>query len=114
MDGAGDRLEVVGVERVRIHHPVPADDVEGMARQGIAREPLAILDDNRRLLFEVDHRDLARSMKIALAVGSTQPQLAVGVEILGRDRDVAGRFDHEEIGLPSRARIRGDRSCSGE
>ena len=41
MDRAGDRLEIVGVERVGIHHPVPADDVEGMARQGVARQPPA-------------------------------------------------------------------------
>ena len=39
VDRAGDRLEVVGVERVRIDHAVPADDVERMVRQRVARQP---------------------------------------------------------------------------
>ncbi len=53
---------------------------------------------DRRLLFAVDHRDLARAVEVALAVRSTQPQLAVRVEIPRRNRDVAGRFDHQQIG----------------
>ena len=96
---AGDRLEIVGVERVGIDHPVPADDVERMARQRVAGQPAAVLDQDGRLLLEIDGGDLARAVEVALAVRSAQPQLAVGVEISAGDRDVAGRLDHEQVGL---------------
>jgi predicted Zn-dependent protease with MMP-like domain len=97
VDGARDRLEVVGVEREGIGHAVPADDVERMARQDIARQPRAVLDEHRRLLVAVDDFNRGRPMQIALAEGRSKPQLAVGVEIAGGYADIAGRLDDEQV-----------------
>ena len=46
--------------------------------------------------------DLARAVQVALAVRSAQLELAVGVEISAGDRDIAGRLDHEQVGLARR------------
>ena len=114
MDGAGDRLEVVGVEGVRIDHAVPADHVERMIGQGVARQPRAVLDQHRYVFFAVDDIRLARPVQIALAIRGAEAKLAVGIEIARRRHDVAGRLDDQQIRLHVPGRTRCDRSCSAE
>ena len=46
--------------------------------------------------------DLARPVEVALAVGRAQAELAVGVQVARRDRQVAGRLDDEQVGLCGR------------
>ena len=50
MDGAGDRLEVLRVERERINEAVPADDVERMMRVHHPRPARAIFHEHLRRL----------------------------------------------------------------
>ena len=77
MDRAGDRLEVVGVEGVGIDHAVPADHVEGMVRQRVARQPRAVLDEHGGFLLLIDDQRLARAVQIALGIRRSQAELAV-------------------------------------
>ena len=43
MDRAGERLEILRVERERINDPVPADDVERMLREDVCVRRRAVL-----------------------------------------------------------------------
>ena len=69
-----------------------------MVRQGVASQPAAVLDDDRRLLLAIDHADLARAVKISLAVGSAHLHLTVGIHIPGRNRELPARLDHQQVG----------------
>ena len=53
-------------------------------------------------------------MQVALAEGCAQPQLAVGVEVFGRDRDAARRLDHEQVGLAGRVELEPIGRASGD
>ena len=63
-------------------------------------------------LVLVDDVQRARAVQIALGIRRTQAQLAVAIEILRRDVDVAGALDDQQIGLDVSCRIRGDKWCS--
>ena len=81
VDGAGDRLEVVGVERERIEIAVPADRVERVRGEHVAREALAIPDENRGLFLPIDDLDFRGSVQVALIVRHAQAPFAVRVQV---------------------------------
>src|ERR1019366_3200187 len=94
-----DRLEIVRVERERVDHAVPADHVEWMLTERVARQAFAVFDDDRRRLLLVNESELRWAVQIALAVRSAQAKLAIGVQILRRYRDRTRRFDDEQVGV---------------
>ena len=80
-----------------INHAVPADHVERMRGQRVARQPLPVLHQHRHVLFLIDDERLARAVQVALVIGSAQAKLAVWVQIIRRNADVAGRLDDEQV-----------------
>lgn len=93
---AGDRLEVVDAERVRVQAAVPADHVEGMGRVHHARaddrSARAVLDEHLDVGALAQQR-LGGPVQVTLAVGRVLEQLAVARQVaLGR-RDVAVGLD---------------------
>src|SRR5438552_19040138 len=90
MNGAGDRLEILGVKRERINITVPTDDIERMMRHRHAGPAWAVLDQNFRILLLVDCVQLARSMKIALGIRSAHFDLAFLIQITLRNTHWTG------------------------
>jgi hypothetical protein len=99
VDGAGDRLEIVRVERERVDATVPADDVERVVHQCVSREPGAVLDDDGVIAFFIAGEQLTRAMDVAFAERGTESELAVVVQIAIRKSEIGPRFDDEQIGL---------------
>ena len=100
---AGDRHEVLDVERVGVEAAVPADDVErvrGVGQPGAddaRRAVAAVLDEHLDVGAVLDER-LLRAVQVALAVRRVLEELAEAGEVaLGR-RDVAVRLDGVEPG----------------
>src|SRR6266513_3715769 len=93
MNRAGDRFEILGVERERINVSVPADDIERMMRHCYAGPARAVLDQNFRVLFLVDCVQLTRSMKIALGIRSAHFDLAFLIQITLRTTHRTGGFE---------------------
>src|SRR5438034_10951845 len=98
VERAGDRLEVVGIKRVRVKHAVPTDHVERMMGEGVASQTPAVLDENRRVFFAVDDLRLAGSVEVAFAVGRPEADLAVGLVVSLWDDHAYRRLKDEEIG----------------
>src|SRR5207249_2714754 len=90
MNRAGDRFEILGVERERINVPIPADDIEGMMRHRHTSPARAVLDQNFRVLFLVDCVQFARSMKIALGIRRAHFDLALLIQITLRNSHRTG------------------------
>src|SRR5439155_20350037 len=99
VDSTGDRLKIVSIKRERVNHAVPADDIEGMLAERVARQPATVLDENRCVAFAVDDLRLLRTVEISLAVRGAEPHLAVRVQIAIRDDDIPCSFEHKQIGL---------------
>ncbi len=99
VDRAGDRLEIVGIEGERIIHAVPADHVEWMMSQGVARQPVAVLDQDRGILLLVHDVDVLRPVQIALIIGSAHAELPIRIQVIGRNYDTPGRLEDEQIRL---------------
>src|SRR5438067_5725919 len=90
MNCAGDRFEILGVERERINVSIPANDIEGMMRHRYAGPARAVLDQNFRILLLVDCVQLARSMKIALGIRRAHFDLAFLIQITLRNAHRTG------------------------
>ena len=101
VDLAGDRHEVLDVERVGVEAAVPADHVERVGRVG---HPGA--DDARRwsrcltstsTSVALGQERLGRAVQVALAVRRVLEQLPVAGQVALRRRDVAVRLDRVEL-----------------
>ena len=68
MDPTGDRLEVVGVEGVRIDVAVPADDVERVVVERVVLVPVANADGQLEVAAVGVGVELGRRMEVALRV----------------------------------------------
>src|SRR5262245_24314710 len=96
---AGDRLEVIRIEGERVKHPIPADYVERMIGEHVARQPRAVLDDDARVLLLIDDEKLARPAQVALVVWSAEAKLAIAIQIPWRDVHGTHRLDAEHLGF---------------
>ena len=81
MNALDDRLEVVDRERVRVEAAVPADDVEGMVRVGVAGQTAAVAHDNVRLAATVDGGGGPGPAQVAFPVRGALEELAVVGEV---------------------------------
>ena len=116
MQPAGDRLEVVDREHVRVEAPVPADDVERVVRVDVARpyrgtaRPSVLHEDLDVLL--VGGEGLGRAAQVAFAVRRVLQELPLARQVASRRPDVAGRLGHQRAQLalryPSVGGRRGD------
>ena len=66
MEAPGARFEVIGVERVRPHVAIPADDVERMAVEHQLLESVARTDRERVLAALIERLELVRCVEVAL------------------------------------------------
>ena len=78
---ADDRLEVVDVERPRIEHPVPPDDVARVVVEHELVEAVVLLHDDPEIAPLVVRHELARHLEVALAVRRALDDLAVVVAV---------------------------------
>src|SRR5881392_4062228 len=90
MNGAGDRLEILGVKGERINVSVPTDDIERMMRHRHAGPTWAVFHQNLSVFCLVDRIQLGRSVKIALGIWRTHFDLAFAVQIAFRNSHRAG------------------------
>ena len=98
---AGDRHEVLDVERVGVEAPVPPDDVErvggvGHPRADQTRRTVAAVLDEHLDVGALLHERLGRPVQVALAVRRVLEELAEPGEVALRRRDVAVRLDGVE------------------
>ena len=87
MHRAGDRFEVLGIERERIQITIPAQHIERMMRQRHASEARAVFHQNIDILLLVDGDDLGRPVKIALGIRRAHFDLTVVIKIARRNSD---------------------------
>src|SRR6185295_20246248 len=92
VNGAGDRLEVLGVEREWVNVTIPANNIERMMRHRYARPPRAVFHEDLGVLFFVDHIQFRRPVKIALRIRRPHFNLTFAIQIAFRDSDRASRF----------------------
>ena len=92
MDGAGNWLEVLGVERERVNVAIPPNNIERMMRHRYARPARSILHQDLDIFFLVDRIQFRRSVKIALRIRRPHFDLTFAVQIAFRNSDRASRF----------------------
>src|SRR5207248_8954126 len=97
MNRAGDRFEILGVERKRINVSIPADDIEGMMRHRHAGPTGSIFDQNLDVPFLVDWVKLGRSVKVAFGIRRAHFYLTFAVQIAFRNADRPGRFENKIV-----------------
>ena len=93
VDAAGDRLEVVDVERVRVDVAVPADDVERVVVEHVVLVAAADADDQLVVARLVVRHQLLRRVEVTVRVGRVLEQLAVAVAVPVRCLDLSGRVE---------------------
>ena len=99
MDRAGDRFEILRVERERINVAVPADDIERIMRHRHAGPARAIFHQNLGVFFFVDRVELGRPVKIALGIRRAHFDLAFLIQIAFRNSHRPDRFENQIIFL---------------
>ena len=120
---AGDRHEVLDVERVGVEAAVPADHVERVRRVGqrgaddAARTVAAVLHQHLDVGALLDER-LARAVQVALAVRRVLEELAEPRQVALRRRDVGVGLDRVQPRLlgrqpPMRRRARDQHVVTG-
>jgi len=101
LDGAGEGLEIVGVEGVGIDHAVPAGDVEGVVGLDDVSEARgvwgAVFDEDFGVLLAVDDEGLGGTVDVAFGLGGSELDLAVGVVVAFGEADGAGGFEDEVV-----------------
>src|SRR5205823_6247633 len=80
-------------------HAVPTDHVEGVMGKSVATQTPAVLDEYCRVFFAVDDLRLTGAVEVTFAVGRSEADLAVGLEVSLRNDHASRRFKNKQIGL---------------
>lgn len=70
MHPPNDWLEIVNVERPRIEHPIPANDVERVVIEDELLQSVELLDDDGKVAEFVEGLELAWHANVALEYGA--------------------------------------------
>src|SRR5690242_21835389 len=77
VNGAGNRLKVLGVEREWVNVTIPANNIERMMRHRYARPPRTVFHQDLGIFFFVNHIQSRTPVKIALRLRRPHPNLTL-------------------------------------
>ena len=96
---AGDRLKIIRVERERVKVAVPAHDIMRVTGHDVPRETIPILGQHGEIALLIHGENLARAVKIALAVGRAHPDLALFMQVALGNADGMRRLEDQVVFL---------------